>query len=158
MTITCTRKLEFDAGHRVKGHEGKCKHPHGHRYVVEVEACASQLDEIGRVVDFGAIKQVCGEWLDNEFDRRFIVFVEDTEMIAALEAVPDSNHRVVPFNPTAENLAEFFLVSFRGLMHVRGAGIEIVSVTVWETPNCKAKATRETLEQVQNGGCPIDPR
>ena len=33
--ITCTRRIEFDAAHRVMGHEGKCKHLHGHRYALE---------------------------------------------------------------------------------------------------------------------------
>lgn len=29
--FSCTRRLEFDAGHRVPLHESKCKNPHGHR-------------------------------------------------------------------------------------------------------------------------------
>ena len=33
--ITCTRRIEFDAAHRILNHESKCKMLHGHRYVVE---------------------------------------------------------------------------------------------------------------------------
>lgn len=50
-TISCTRRLTFAAGHRVWKHEGKCAHPHGHNYVVEVTARAAARDaarEIGR--------------------------------------------------------------------------------------------------------------
>ena len=53
---TITKKLEFDYGHRVLGHEGKCRHLHGHRGVAEVTVYAPSLDNLGRVVDFGAIK------------------------------------------------------------------------------------------------------
>ena len=48
---TITRRLEFDAGHRVYQHESKCNHVHGHRYVVEVEATGT-LDGLGRIIDF----------------------------------------------------------------------------------------------------------
>ncbi|MEE8246777.1 MAG: 6-carboxytetrahydropterin synthase, partial [Alphaproteobacteria bacterium] len=34
-TYTVTRRLEIDAGHRVMTHGSKCRHLHGHRYVVE---------------------------------------------------------------------------------------------------------------------------
>ena len=38
MIAVITRKLEFDAGHRVMNHESKCATCHGHRYVLEVTA------------------------------------------------------------------------------------------------------------------------
>ena len=37
--IRCVRKLKFDAGHRVFGHEGKCNFAHGtneKRYIYEI--------------------------------------------------------------------------------------------------------------------------
>ena len=40
--ITCTRKIEFDYGHRVFKHGSKCKHIHGHRGVIEVTATLEQ--------------------------------------------------------------------------------------------------------------------
>ena len=55
--IEITRRLEFDAGHRVLGHEGKCKNLHGHRYSAEITVTAPDLDGLGRVIDFGVIKE-----------------------------------------------------------------------------------------------------
>ena len=34
MKLTCTRRLQFCAGHRVYGHESKCANVHGHNLAV----------------------------------------------------------------------------------------------------------------------------
>ena len=72
-----TRKIEFDAGHRVYGHEGKCAHLHGHRYVAEITVQAEELDGIGRVIDFGAVKKVMKEWIDMCWDHNTLLNADD---------------------------------------------------------------------------------
>jgi 6-pyruvoyltetrahydropterin/6-carboxytetrahydropterin synthase len=42
--IEITRKLEFDAGHRIPHHDGHCRHIHGHRYVIEVTLMGSCVE------------------------------------------------------------------------------------------------------------------
>ena len=34
--ISVTRRLEFDAGHRIPDHRSQCRNLHGHRYVLEI--------------------------------------------------------------------------------------------------------------------------
>ena len=56
-----TRRLEFDAGHRIPNHASQCRHLHGHRYAIEVtvsgEIVAAEGDsEQGMVADFAGIK------------------------------------------------------------------------------------------------------
>ena len=63
--ITCTRRIEFDAAHRILNHESKCKMLHGHRYVLEAEFTAKKLDKLGRIIDFGVIREVLGTWIDD---------------------------------------------------------------------------------------------
>ena len=58
--IEITRRLEFDAGHRIPHHDGHCKHVHGHRYVIEVTLMGNVLShqghgDDGMVLDFGDI-------------------------------------------------------------------------------------------------------
>ena len=36
--ITATRRIQFAAGHRVFGHEGKCRYLHGHNFIAFVTA------------------------------------------------------------------------------------------------------------------------
>ena len=66
MPITATRRLQFAAGHRVHGHEGKCRHLHGHNFVVFLTAAAENLDAVGRVIDFGVLKERIGGWIERE--------------------------------------------------------------------------------------------
>ena len=51
--ISCTRIHDFSAGHRVVGHEHRCRFLHGHNYRVAFECTAEELDDVGRVIDFG---------------------------------------------------------------------------------------------------------
>lgn len=139
--ITITRKLEFDAGHRVMNHESKCATLHGHRYVVEIVATAPELDSLGRVIDFSVLKQKIGTWLDEQWDHNVIVFEQDLEVISALRSVPRKKDPwVAPFNPTAENMAKYlFNVVCPKLL--KDTTVTVVKVIVWETPNCRAEAT-----------------
>lgn len=140
---TITRKLEFDAGHRVLHHEGKCRHGHGHRYTAEVEVSAQKLDDLGRVVDFGVIKEKVGKWIDDEWDHNMILNPEDP--LAAPEHVDLIGRK--PFimpegyeNPTAENIAAVLFVVAEGLL--KDSGLLVESITIHETPNCSAKVDR----------------
>lgn len=136
--ITCTRKLEFDAAHRVMRHEGKCKHLHGHRYAVEVTFEAEALDDVGRVVDFGVIKEHLGAWLDANWDHTTILWEEDEVLAGAIAAVTGQRIFLLPFNPTAENMARYLLQVV--CPQLFGAELCCARVRVWETPNCYADA------------------
>lgn len=130
---TIRRRFEFDAGHRVLGHEGKCAHPHGHRYAAEV-TLAGELDSIGRVVDFGDVKAILGSWLNEHMDHAFLVYEGDLVVLTWLKQ-NGFKHYEMESNPTAENIAQHLIATFRRLL-----GPCVVAVSVWETPNCMAEA------------------
>lgn len=131
MTATCTRRLEIDAGHRLMKHEGKCRHVHGHRYVFDITCGAASLDEVGRVIDFGRIKEVVGGWLDEHLDHGFVA--QDGDPIIDFLERDGSKLYVVPFSPTAENICAHVRENAQRLL--RPLGIEVLSVVCWETPN-----------------------
>jgi 6-pyruvoyltetrahydropterin/6-carboxytetrahydropterin synthase len=137
--ISIVRKFSIDVGHRVLGHEGKCSNVHGHTYTIEVHARGPELDGIGRVIDFSALKDRIGSWLDACWDHGFVVNAEDEAVHIALTQL-ESKFFLLPFNPTAENMAEYLL---RRVCPERmeGTGIEVFRVVVHETPNCRAEAT-----------------
>ena len=146
---TCTRKLEFDAGHRVWNHGGKCRWPHGHRYVVEVTAQSGELNELGMVIDFGDLKTVCGDFIDQRLDHGFMVYEKDIQMLDALNLLDDSKVQVLPFNPTAENLSQWLFTEFRTLLLARE--IEVTRVMLYETPNCWAAAIGANIPVTPGG-------
>ena len=128
-----TREIEFCYGHRLLNYEGKCRHLHGHngRAVVTLEG--ERLDDRGMLVDFGVIKKTLQRWIDEQIDHNMLLCGEDP----LLPLLRDRGERVfvMDVNPTAENIAR--LIFEKG----RDAGLPIVEVTLWETPNCFATYT-----------------
>jgi len=141
-----TRRLEFDAGHRIPNHASLCRHLHGHRYAIEVTVSGSVVTtagnaEQGMVADFGGIKTLMNRHVVEPWDHAFLAARSDTPVIAFLESIPQ--HRTVLFDapPTAEHLAEtamqILTVAFAATY---GDRIRIEQVRIYETPNCWADA------------------
>lgn len=139
-TIQCMRIVEFDAAHRVLGHESKCRTLHGHRYKVELYAQADELDSVGRVIDFSVLKQKVGGWLDEHWDHTTILSVQDP-LFEAINSDPIAYKKPssVPFNPTAEEMARWILEIVCPMV-LQDSGVVVRKVVVWETPLCKAVA------------------
>jgi 6-pyruvoyltetrahydropterin/6-carboxytetrahydropterin synthase len=140
MIIQAVREHEICAGHRVVGHESKCAHLHGHGYVIEFHCEARSLDQVGRIIDFSAIKQRLCMWLEDNWDHRMLLWCEDP-LLPGLEALDPSVQRV-PFNPTAENMAKYLLTVI-GIEQLRGTEVTLRKVVVHETRKCSASALRE---------------
>jgi 6-pyruvoyltetrahydropterin/6-carboxytetrahydropterin synthase len=139
-SITCSKRLEWDAAHRLLGHEGLCASLHGHRYAAIIECEARQLDDVGRVIDFGVIKQTVGHWIDTHWDHACILNREDDGLINFLKAEATTTNQKLPYvmsQPTAENMALELLVHAQRLLSEDD--VEVVSVTVFETPTSSAK-------------------
>lgn len=133
--FTAIRYHDISCGHRVCGHENKCSHLHGHNYRVTFE-CAGELDAVGRVIDFSVIKERLCAWLEANFDHRFLIWKEDPIADALLEL--DPKVVLVPFNPTAENIARH-LVEEVAPAQLEDTGVRLVACTVEETRKCSAR-------------------
>ena len=151
--ITATRRIQFCSGHRVYEHGSKCRHLHGHNYVVFLKAVAPQLDKLGMVIDFGVLKEKIGSWIDQKWDHGFIIFDDDQAAMVAIKWFETAENSQLPsgqsftqkvyglpYNPTAENLAKYLLwISNDSLLE--GTGVRLCEVTIWETENCFATVT-----------------
>ena len=131
------RYHDISCGHRVHGHEGKCRHLHGHNYRIHFTCVAEDwaLDGVGRVIDFSQVKAKLCMWIEEHWDHRFLIWEEDPMKSHLLEL--DPTVVVVPFNPTAENLAQH-LVEVVGPAQLAGTGIKLSEVMVEETRKCFA--------------------
>ena len=132
--VTASRYHDICAGHRVVGHEGKCRHLHGHNYRFNFD-CVGDLDSVGRVIDFSVIKSTLCEWLENEYDHKMLIWSEDP-MLESLRAI-DKSIVEVGFNPTAENIAKDFVDNIAPAL-LKGTGAKLVKCTLEETRKCKA--------------------
>lgn len=168
MGYTVIRSHEICAGHRVVGHESKCRHLHGHNYkfhfkVAPKHGCGKVvtrgklvedgLDNIGRVIDFSVVKTTLCQWLEDNWDHKFLhwehdsvinslVVVASTEFARENNLVKDEDYDPfvnslvsLPFNPTAENLAAY-MVDVIGPQLLDQYGVELVECTIEETSKC----------------------
>ena len=134
-----TRRLEFDAGHRLINHESKCKHLHGHRYCAEITVQADALDRIGRVIDFGVVKALVGKWIDDNWDHNMVINPNDPilKFAGLLEKHPYLCYQGgEPANPTAEVMAR---ILFGVAVELLPSELKVVKVRLYETPNCFAE-------------------
>ena len=138
MSITATRRFQFCAGHRVHNHESKCRNLHGHNYVVLVTA-SGELDELGRIIDFGELKRMA-LWCEENWDHGFILKRDDNEARTAIALMSEQKKYLMTENPTAENMAGYLLRDVAPVLFA-GTGVTITKVTVWETENCFAEAS-----------------
>lgn len=125
-----TKRLEFDAGHRLLKHGGKCKNYHGHRYAAEFTLEGEPAAD-GMVVDFGIVKQKLGEWIDTFLDHGMIL-QEGDPLIKILDGEGLKVYQIEDA-PSAENIAKELYrqaqLTFPNM---------VSNVRVYETPTCWA--------------------
>jgi 6-pyruvoyltetrahydropterin/6-carboxytetrahydropterin synthase len=155
---TVSRRIEIDAAHRVPDHTGKCRNLHGHRYRVEA-ICAGELasggHESGMVIDFGFLKQEMVEVIEARSDHAIMLWSGDPLIEALTGKEPSAANAdreahgripsrfgpilVLPFTPTAENLARYWFGELQDRISTRTGGrARLTEVRVWETPNACA--------------------
>ena len=147
MTTKAHRYHDISVGHRVVGHEGKCRFLHGHNYRVHFEVEADALDSIGRVMDFSVIKERLCLWLEDNWDHKFLAWGNDPIIrvlmptckpggtISEFFKILNDSIVWVPFNPTAENMA-LHLVQVVGPLRLKDTGCVLTKVVIEETRKC----------------------
>lgn len=130
----CTRHHDISTGHRVCNHESKCAHLHGHNYRIHFHCQGRELDSLGRVIDFGVIKERLCMWVEREWDHRFLIW-ENDPLASYLVDIDKAGVVRVPFNPTAENMAQY-LCEVIGPRQLVGTGVWLSGVSIEETRKC----------------------
>lgn len=148
-----TRRLEFDAGHRIPDHQSQCRHLHGHRYAIEITLSGTVLEasgapENGMVMDFSRVKQLAKDRVVDVWDHAFLAYRGDVAVVAFLATMPDHKTVLLDAVPTAENLARIaFSILDPEYRATYGNQLRLERVRIYETPNCWADAGRADLTQ-----------
>ena len=133
--------VETDTGHRVPNHKSKCRHMHGHRYRWEAElegdvVTLGGVSEEGMLMDFSDVSAILNEYIHDVVDHAFIVYERDKEALVALSHMGDEHRTlIVPFIPTAENLAKWAFEKVEPhISSTYGNSLKLHAFHVRETP------------------------
>jgi len=145
MPTRIRRWIETDTGHRVPNHNSMCKNIHGHRYRWEAElegdvVFTNGVSDEGMLMDFSDISKLLTKYIHDIVDHSFIVYEQDQEAISALNMMHEGHRTiVVPFIPTAENLAKWAFEQIDPhVKSVYGNSLALKSFHVRETPKSSA--------------------
>ncbi len=144
-----TRRLEFDAGHRIVDHRSQCRHLHGHRYVLEITLGGEIIRRAGdpangMVMDFSEVKSLAVRHLVDAWDHAFLVDDSDLPVRQFLQSLPNHKTVVLDCVPTVENLAQTaFAILDEVYRDSYGNHLRLERIRLYETPNCWADATRD---------------
>ncbi len=142
-----TKQIEWDMGHRVPSHKGKCKNLHGHRYKIEVgvddKVVTTQGESNeGMVIDFSDLKEIMVNEVDTHLDHGFMMYTKDSFAQDFSKFWANGQKIIfVTFIPTAENIAKYLFDIIKQKLYERN--IRIKYVKIWETPTSTATYTEE---------------
>ena len=141
MATRIRRWVETDTGHRVPNHKSKCRHMHGHRYRWEAElegdvVTLGGVSEEGMLMDFSDVSAILNEYIHDVVDHAFIVYKGDKDALTALSHMGDEHRTlIVPFIPTAENLAKWAFEQVESrISSSYGNSLKLHAFHVRETP------------------------
>lgn len=128
--VTVTRRLRFNAAHRIHNPElsdaenvalyGKCNSPnwHGHNYTLDVSLIGPVDSRSGYVVDLGVVREIAERAVIEELDHKNLNL--DVDFLRGV-------------NPTSENL----VVAIWRVLEPRLAPARLARLRLWETEhNC----------------------
>lgn len=124
------KEFNWDMGHRLPEHFGKCKNVHGHSYKMIIELDGT-LNDKSMVMDYYDLKKLVLPIIEN-LDHAFMVYIEDKEMISALEKL-NSKKIVVDFESTVENICNYILNEIK--KYDFPSNVKSIKIRIHETPN-----------------------
>ncbi len=132
-TVRLTKEFRYEGAHALMGYDGKCRHIHGHSYILYVTVKGSPSSDIaspkcGMLLDFTELKKIVNETIVFKFDHALTIR-EGAPLIDELKAQYD-NIIVLPFQPTCENL----VIHFAELLSQRlPKEVKLFSLKLYET-------------------------
>lgn len=136
--IQITKSIEWDMGHRISKHQGKCRTPHGHRYRLELTISGpvekdreSKTD--GMILDFQKLKDALAKQILSPLDHAFMAR-DDDQLIKNLKNSTEEDLKIilVPFTPTAENIVKW---CYEQLKDSFQGNPKLSRLRLYETPN-----------------------
>jgi len=124
------KEFNWEMGHRLPAHFGKCKNIHGHSYKMMVEL-EGDLNDNGMVIDYYDLKKIVRPIIEN-LDHAFMVYKNDEPVIKFLSSI-NSKKVEVNFQSTVENITKYFIDEI--VKSELPSNIHSLKIRVCETPD-----------------------
>lgn len=145
MIQTVTRSHEICIAHRLPNHPGKCYNLHGHNIKV-LFTITGEVDNIqGVIIDFGNIKKILVNWLEDKWDHKTLIYIDDRLRESLCSILPKDNVVITTWIPTSENMASYLLNEI-GPVELP-TNVTLTQVDLYETTKCKATVKLEDHSQ-----------
>jgi len=137
--IRLTKKFRFEGAHALIGYDGKCRHIHGHSYLLFVTISGKPSNHAknpkdGMIMDFGALKELVNKIIIEPFDHTLLLRTD--AMLAAELQNRYQNVLILPFQPTCEQLC----IHFASLLApALPESAKLFSIRLYETPDSFAE-------------------
>lgn len=133
-SLRITKEFRFEGAHALVGYDGKCRHIHGHSYLLYVTVGGKPCDcpsspKYGMLMDFTDLKRIVTENIIDIFDHALIL--ESGSALTEEMKRCYGNVVTLPFRPTAENLAAHFARIIGGKLP---ENVSLHSIKLYETP------------------------
>lgn len=131
--LRITKEFRFEGAHALSGYDGKCKHIHGHSYLLYVTVKGTPLNtdgepKNGMLIDFSDLKRIVNEKIIDVYDHTLIL--RDTAPLSEEIAAAYGRVEIVKFQPTCENLVVHFA---KILQDALPEGVSLYSLKLHET-------------------------
>lgn len=131
--LRITKEFRFEGAHALTGYDGKCKHIHGHSYLMYVTIQGAPETQEGKhgsgmIIDFKIIKNIVNKAVIEKFDHA-LVMQQGTPLTEEI-ASAYGNVVVLPFRPTSENMVCYFAEEIEKHLPIEA---KLYSVKLYET-------------------------
>lgn len=131
--IRITKEFRFEGAHALQNYDGKCRHIHGHSYILYVTIKGRPEEEQssrknGMLMDFTDLKAVVSRTIIEPFDHALILR-RDAALAQELSRAY-RNVVLTDFQPTCENLISHFARLLREQLPEQ---VQLFSLRLYET-------------------------
>ena len=138
-TIRLTKKFTFEMAHALPGYAGKCRHIHGHSYILYVTVKGEPESDpahpkYGMVMDFTELKSIVHRLIIDRLDHALLLR-HDAPLTAELTAAY-GKVVTVPWQPTCENMVIAFAETLQAALP---AQVSLHGIRLYETANSFAE-------------------
>lgn len=132
--ISITKKIEFEAAHRLSNYPGSCREIHGHTYKLEVTIAGPIDPETDMIMDFKDLKKVMQKAALDHFDHALIL----KESVENREIFTSYSGKVtwMETEPTAERMIQWILGQ---IARELPSQLEVVDLSLYKTSGSLAR-------------------